>query len=201
MEENLENKEVSSPLPSEPQKTGFNKTPLLIAALVILTGILLVVSLSSRKSSPSSGTKQVSVLSASLSMGDQRAASTSGSAEIDVNIDSGKNKVNGVQLEIAYDPKEVKINDIKPGSFFDNPLVISKKVDSEKGVVTLLLGSQINQKGIEGSGTVAVINFTKTTSGDSQLSFNPGTLVTADGGSQSVLSKTASGSISSTTSQ
>jgi hypothetical protein len=180
----------------EAKKGNFNKSIILVVVLVILTVILLVVSLNIKKGSPAPYvTKQVqtNVAQSSLSISDSpRIASTSGAYETDVNIDSGTNKVTGIQLSISYDPKVLTNVDIKPGTFLPDGTVISKQVDAQKGTITFLLGTSQGKKGVSGTGQVAVISFTKVIPDDTNLSFLPDTLVSAEGYDQSVLSKTSS---------
>ena len=202
MDTNLENNNQQT-TPQQPEvKEGFNKTPLLVAVLVILTGVLLVVSIAGRNGGkiPLIDNSSQEVVGTTLSLSEQRTATVSGSAEVDVLIDSGKEKVNGIQMEISYNPDEMQVSDIVPGDFIPGSQVLIKKIDSQAGTINLALAAGIGEEGSMGSGTVATIIFTKTTEGESELSFTPNTIVTAPGSSDSILYKTSSGAVTSTNS-
>lgn len=113
---------------------------------------------------------------------------TPGGKQIDVNINTGSNKVTAVQLELEYNPDELTDVDITPANFFKNPVVLLKNINEKDGRVTLALGIAPGQSGVTGTGTVANLTFnTATTSGQTTISFLPKTLVSAEGFAQSVL--------------
>jgi hypothetical protein len=180
----------------EAKKGNFNKSIILVVVLVILTIILLFVSLNIKNGSPAPYAPkptQINAAQTSLSISDNlRAASASGTYETDVNIDSGGNKITGVQLSISYDPKVLTNVDVVPGTFLTDSAVISKQIDKDGGTITFLLGTTQGKKGVSGTGQIAVISFTKVGDEDTNLSFLPDTLVSAEGFDQSVLDKTTS---------
>lgn len=192
MEENLNN----VPSPSEfIKKNKLNKTWLLVAGLVALTGVLLIVSLASKKISPfETPSKQATdIAHTSLSISDQpRSASTAGTYETDVNIDSQDNLITGVQLEISYDPKVLTNVEIKAGDFIPNSIVTQKKVDSAKGTISYWLWISQGNSGAKGKGTVAVISFSKTGSNETSINFLPDTVVGDQRYGQSVLRESTS---------
>lgn len=115
-----------------------------------------------------------------------------------IQISTGTNKVTAVQLELSYDPKFLTNVDIAPGSFFNDPAVLLKKIDPETGTISLALGLGMGQKAISGTGTVAVLTFTPVAgqSGETAVNFLPKTQVTAQGYAQSVLKSITGSTIS-----
>lgn len=182
-------------------KLKVNKTVLLVAGLVILTGVLLAVSLSSKNVSPlpilnrEEEAENTSTTDLSISE-DVRTSSTSGNYEVDVLINSNENMVTGVQLELSYDPKVLTNVDITTGDFLLDPVVILKNVDITTGKISFVLGSQLGEPGVDGSGTVATISFRKAGNAETTINFLPQTLVTAEGSETSVLREATSGIIS-----
>jgi hypothetical protein len=191
--------DVKKAMPAERQG-NYHKSLLLVAALVILTGILLVLSFAVKKSSSPAPaiTKEetpVNFAQTKLAVSDSpRVASTSGSYETDVNIDSGENKITGAELILTYDPKILSNVDIKTGSFLPSSTVISKQIDTAEGKITFIFGTAQGAKGVQGSGQLAVISFTKTGSGAAEIDFSPDTLISAEGYDSSVLSEMNSAS-------
>lgn len=200
MEENLEKTASTPEAPESKKQFKLNKTILLIAALVVLTGVLLAISLYSKGSSPLpliiNQNQDEDFAHTSLTLSEEpRASSVSGIYEVDVMIDSEDNQITGTQLELSYDPKVLGRLDIKPGAFLSNPVVILKKIDTTAGRITYMLGSQLGDAGIKGKGTIAVISFSKLSSQETTIEFLPQTLVTAQGYDQSVLRQTVSTTI------
>lgn len=111
------------------------------------------------------------------------------SASVDVSISTKTNKVTAVQLEISYDPKMLANVNIAPGTFFENPIVLLKKVDEKKGRIYFALGISPTQTAKQGTGNVATITFiSNLTKGEqTQINVLPETLVTAEGIASSVL--------------
>jgi len=112
----------------------------------------------------------------------------------DVTITTGNNKVNAVQLELAFDVTHLYNVDIKPGPLFQNGIELLKKVNNQNGTISYAIASSLGQKGFSGPGIVAVITFAENGKpGDvTKINFLPKTLVTAGGTDKSVL-KTAVG--------
>jgi len=109
--------------------------------------------------------------------------------ESSVLIDTGSNKISGVELQMSYDPKFLQNVDVKAGTFLLKPLVLTKKIDSQKGTITFTLGITPGQKGVSGKGTIAVINFsTKPNAlGKTAINFLPQTVVTDQSIAESVV--------------
>lgn len=186
MEENIE----------KLKKSSLNKTWLLVSGLVILTVVLLVISLTSKNFSQlpkNFETAKTDIAHTSLSISEEpRTSSISGTYETDVIINSDKDKISGVQLELVFDPKILTKVDIKPGSFIKNPVVIIKKVDVANGRISYALANKPGENPVKGMGTIAVISFSKVEIADTNISFLPHTEVASPGITLSVLKKTSS---------
>lgn len=104
-------------------------------------------------------------------------------------IQTGKNLVTGVQLELAYDPKIITNVSIQQGSFFSNPVVLLNNIDIEAGRISYALGIRPQDSAKKGEDIVATLTFRAkaSTPTTTTISFLPKTLVTAEGVSQSVL--------------
>lgn len=108
---------------------------------------------------------------------------------VDVNILTGKNRVNAVQLELSYDPQAITGVDIQPGSFFTNPTALLKTVDASLGRVSYALVVPLGESGKQGTGTIATLTFKSLlkTGEKTTLKFLPKTQVAAEGIQTSVL--------------
>lgn len=167
------------------------KSWIFVAAIVVITGVLLVLSITSKNHiSTSSPLKETEVDPAQTSLyfsDSPRISSASGTYDMDINIDTNQDKVTLVQLELSYDPKQLVRVDIQPGSFINNSVIVQKNVDPFNGRIKYWLGTQPNQTGIKGKGVVATITFVKIGSGSAQIIFLPKTSVSASGTNESVL--------------
>lgn len=178
------------------KKSSLNKTWLLVAGLVILTVILLVVSLNSKNipgaPTVSKDTKTDFAFTSLEISQDARASSVSGNYEVDIKIDTDKNEVTGVQLELTFDPSKLTKVNIVPGGFLLNPAVLIKDIDTKNGRITFALGNKPGEKAVKGSGVVAVLSFSKATPEATNINFLPHSAVSAPGYNQSVLRETVS---------
>lgn len=150
-----------------PTPTGTNtdnsfmpsKTFILIGLLSLITIILVGIALytSVPKTNPTAQ-KQIVVLKTTLSV---LKPVTSASAYLaDVTLTTERKKVTAVQVELKYDPKTLTNVDIKPGSFFASPTVLSKKIDKINGRISYILGIGLGQQPVNGNGIVAILSFT-----------------------------------------
>lgn len=167
-----------------------NRTLLLILLLIISAAGLLALSLNTRKTAPSN--LPVSVAQTTLAL-TQPVASTSGILTSNIVINTNSNSASAVQIELGYNPTDISIVDLKPGTFIKSPVELFKKINTKDGRVSYALGTGVGEKGRKGSGTVAILTFTKLrTSRSTSISFLPKTEVSSEGISQSVL-KSATG--------
>lgn len=140
------------------------KTLALIGGLFIVTAILIYMAVSPNKGvvpTPLiSRPTPAPVASSTLTLSPNPLTLSSQSGSVNVDLNSGVNRVTGVQLELQYDPNVLTNVDVNPGTFFDNPLVLSKNIDTEKGLISYMIAIQpINGSPKKGTGTVATIIF------------------------------------------
>lgn len=173
------------------------KTLSLIIALSVVAGVAVFIAVSP-KNETQQGAPQASmpeptptpnVAFTTLSLLPNPLAISTSSASVAVVIDTKTNKVTAVQLEISYDPKQLANVNIVQGTFFDNPIVLLKKIDPKKGLITFALAISPTQTAKMGTGNVAILTFTSNLSKETQTEIKvlPETLVTAEGVSSSVL--------------
>jgi len=179
------------------------RTLLLIIVLSVVAGVAVFMAVSPKNETPQGAsqsfelqqpTKAPNVSFTTLSLLPNPLTILTSSASVDVSIDTQTNKVTAVQLEISYDPKMLTNVAIAPGTFFDNPIVLLKKIDQQKGIITFALAISPSQTAKMGTGSVATITFTSNlvTGTKTEIKILPETLVTAEGVSSSVL-KSSSG--------
>lgn len=165
-----------------------NRTAVLILVLIIAVAGLLALSLNSKPSSPPTIPSSVAQTTLRLT---SPVASTSGVLTSNVLINTGGNKVTAVQLELSYNPNDLGSLDITPGAFIKTPTELLKTIDTNTGRISYALGIELSQKGVQGSGILATLSFTKLrASGLTTISFLPKSLVSAQGIAQSVLRTT-----------
>ena len=178
------------------QNLLINKTPLLIVFLVIATVILVALAIAPGKGLlpiPEKLRLQRVAAETTLTMGEiyqiQEDTTPSASSPFysDVRIQTGTNKVTGVQLEIKYSPALLTNVEIMPGDFFQNPTVLIERIDTQEGVISYALGSEY--EGISGEGIVVTLSFTPRGSfrGEASLEFLSKTAVSAEDADKSVL--------------
>lgn len=176
------------------------RTLILIVVLIGITAILLAIALTPKQApvpSQQVPTPTISYAQTTLRIDNNPTVVNSTSSAVplystNVTIATGENLVNAVQLELSFDVAHLYNVDVKPGPLFQNGVELLKKVNRENGTISYAIASPLGQKGITGSGTVAVITFSENGKpGDiTRINFLPKTLVTAQGSDKSVL-KTA----------
>lgn len=175
------------------------KTLLLITLLVLITIALVSAAVSPQqtqspttggttvtKPSPVSPAQTTLALSPSPVVVDKGASSSA----VNVVMDTKENKATAVQLELSYNPKAVDVVDVTPGTFFSNPVVLLKTIDRTEGRVSYALGIAPTGVAQQGEGVVVTLMVRPVqgaTITQTQLSFLPKTLVTAEGVTTSVL--------------
>ncbi|MBI2036472.1 hypothetical protein HYT17_02490 [Candidatus Microgenomates bacterium] len=135
-------------------------------------------------STPSKDARAYTSLIATL---DKNTVNVGENFTITINIITGNNLVNGVELKLGYDPTLLAIDAVSQGNFFESPLEIANKNDRELGQITYAVGS-FSEK--EGEGTIATMSARalKTTAGKVEvLVIKPITIVTEINNKTSVL--------------
>lgn len=199
----MEEKTVQSDPAKKTQSSNLGvpaKTILLIVVLALVAGGLTYVALSPKKSSPQpqAQTTIVSPADTTLSIQPSLKDPASKSYSSVVYVDSGKNVVNGIQLELYYDPKIITNVSITALNFFPSSTEILKKIDQANGRISYAIASSIGENGVKGKGNLAKITYTPVLgSGIDTSSFNflPKTEVSGLGTDASLLKETKDGQI------
>lgn len=150
------------------------KTLSLILTLLVLTVILVWVAISANKSQdqntsdsqigaktalPTQKVEGNTILSMSPNPSVPSSASTA-ARTVDVMIDTQGDTVTTVQLEIAYDPALLTNMTLKPGPFFESPIVLPVGgVNARTGRITYLVTSGNLGSIKSGTGVVATLSF------------------------------------------
>lgn len=180
------------------------RTLTLILGLALVAGVLLVIAFNPannqpknlQTTAPSPAASPAVPADSMLSLNPNPVTVSSSSATVDVVADTGSNSITAVQFELSYDPTMVTAVDIAPqaaGAFFQNPLVLLKTIDTKAGKISFAMGIPPTEAAKKGTGTVATITFrtvfpvSSLAGKQTQLTFLPKTLVTAEGASSSVL--------------
>lgn len=104
-----------------------------------------------------------------------------------VTIDTKGEKVTVAELQFSFDPKVIHIEDISPGDFFKEPVVLQKEIQNGGGKAVFVIGGR---EGVSGSGKIVQVKITGTGKGTSALAFTRMTKVAAVDKVDSVLGKT-----------
>lgn len=125
-----------------------------------------------------------------------------------VKINTGKNGVIGVQLELYYDPTLITNVTVTPLDFFPQAVEVLKKVDQQNGRISYALTVSPGEEAVKGMGELVKISYTPigTEGVNSVINFLPKTEVSGDTTAGSLLKLTSDGEIniepsSSTTSE
>lgn len=175
------------------------RTLFLIFALFVITAVLLALALytpSNPKPIQTVTAPKESIEQTVLSFGEPVATSSSALRQladvnysVPINIETGKNKVTAVQLEMQYDPKVLTNVVIAPAAFFKNPEILLNQIDVKTGRISYAFGIGLADQGVVGQGTVATLTFSAKNAAtkETTIFFLPKTLVTAESVAQSVL--------------
>lgn len=146
------------------------KTLALVLALVGTTAFLLLIAIRGEKKMSSPTTPSTAVVSPTVPAPVETVLAMTpnpvtldeaGMGKVDVTIDSGMNKIQGVQLEIEYDPMVLSNVKVQAGTFLKEPVVIINNNDSVKGKISYGFGISPTQQAVTGKGVAATITFTK----------------------------------------
>jgi len=161
-----------SPNPEAPKSFMSQKTLVLIGILSLITIVLLILAFQIGVPQNKPAEKKVPVLQTVLNI--PKPVASSSAYITSIMLTTERKKVTAVDLELTYDPKVLSKVDIKPGTFFSAPTILSKKIDKVKGRISYILGIGLGQKPVNGNGTVAILSFTPLTkSGITTLTFLP----------------------------
>ena len=101
-------------------------------------------------------------------------AAPGGAVQVSVQIDNATDLFSASQIRVKYDPALLKLNDATPGELFtrDGVHITSvKDIRNELGEATLTVARAPGSKGITGSGSVLMLNFTAIGKGTGTITF------------------------------
>jgi hypothetical protein len=183
------------------------RTVILIVVLTVIAAVLVILALQTEQPVINEPTpkQQVSVqpvpnADTSLRLSPDTVALGTGAGKVDVVIDTGKNKVNAVQLEIAYDPNVITNVTITPGSFLQSPITLLDLHDKTTGRISYALALTPAGEPVQGTGTVASLTFSRNnapinTASQTQISILDKSLITETGGKNSLLKETSGATV------
>lgn len=188
------------PVKPEPVATPLGvpiKTIALIVLLAFIALILVYIAVFPKKANTPQSVVVTEVLSQqdttlSISNTKQNGAIYSS----DVMIDTGKNKIHAVQLELAFDPTQITNIGIVAGDFFSPAAELIKKIDSINGTISYAVSVPLGQGSKQGKGIVAKITYSPVSTQISTITainFLPKTGVTSLTTGESLLKLTNDG--------
>lgn len=110
----------------------------------------------------------------------QVAAAANSSFNVTVSLQGG-NDVTSTPIQIQFDPKIVKLNDVMPGDFLTQggvQPVIAKNIQNDSGTATIQLS---RQPGVSGSGNLATLNFQAVGRGNTIVSITSSSVTNSQG--------------------
>ncbi len=114
-----------------------------------------------------------------------------------VSVDTGKNNINGIQLELYYDPTLLTNVTVTPLDFFPQAVELLKKIDQTNGRISYALTIAPGENAINGKGNLVKISYTPI--GGNQISsvinFLPKTEVSGESTAASLLKETHDGNV------
>lgn len=101
--------------------------------------------------------------------------------QIAVNVSTGGEDVNAIQLDLSYDPTKLRVADILTAdTFCGSGFVVQKTIDNKSGHVEVACG--VPTPGFTGTGTVVRLDVQPLQAGEADLAFASGTQVLANDG-------------------
>jgi hypothetical protein len=186
------------------------KKKILIGFLIVVVLFVPLVFMAFKQDQPSSATQQPISTNTPITTSESRTTqllsptTTPGTAVLylqrrtptsaAVVVDTHNKPVSAVQLAISFDPSILGNVSIKPGSFFNQALVLINKIDYSTGTIFYAAVVPPTARPQQGKGEVAFLtyNFAPGSINPTNLQFLPNTKITARGIDSSIL-KEASG--------
>jgi len=170
------------------------KTLGLIIFLALITGLLVYIALlpqkglqenpSTQEVSKENEAEEDTILSIEPAEGN-----TNRNRVYNVNIDTGKNKVTGVQLELSYDPSVLRNVEISSLDFLPESIELLNNIDVNNGRISFALTLPPDENAVSGIGSIAQIKFNVSSQSafPTFIEFMPKTEVSAQNITSSVL--------------
>lgn len=105
-------------------------------------------------------------------------------------VDTQVDKITGVQIELAYDPKVITSVSVTPGTFITDPFVVLNKINTVDGRISYAIAIKPGGQMQQGKGIFGMIHFTvapTATATTATFTFLPKTVVTTESTSDTVL--------------
>ncbi len=114
-----------------------------------------------------------------------------------VTVNTGENNINGVQLELYFDPTLLRNVTVTPLDFFPQSVELLKKIDQTNGRISYALTVSPGESAVNGKGNLVKISYTPIGSAkiSSVINFLPKTEVSGEGTAASLLKETHDGSV------
>ena len=195
--ENIKPEETKKP--EENIKHGVSvKTVVLIVVLALIATVLVFIALPKNQKDllPKLINKEaVNPADTTLAISDAQKNEDTTYSSI-VSIDTGKNNVNAVQIELIYDPNAISNVKVTPMDFFPEYVELLNNVDNKNGRISYALAVAPGQERTKGAGDIAKITYTiNQSSVSTSFNFLPKTDVAGDTTAVSLLKSTTNGTI------
>jgi hypothetical protein len=201
-EENpIEQPQDIQPAVGDPKKSEHRVSVKIVLLLIVLSVIVFIFSRlipSTQKPSETNDVSQVAPTkitkhaTTKLSVDSQNARISAGIVEVPIEIDTGENAVSAVELHLTYDPKLLTGVLVKPGTFYTNPMIIKKTINTTTGTIEFVLGSMKPQ---QGSGPLVTISGTTQQKTSITIHIDPMTKAAAVNETGTVLQGTNDGTV------
>lgn len=170
------------------------KTLGLIIFLALITGLLVYIALLPQKGlreNPSAQevSKENEAVEDTFLSIEEAQNDTNRNRVYNVNIDTGKNKVTGVQLELVFDPNVLRNVEISALDFLPGSIELLNNIDVNNGRISFALTIPPDEEGVSGIGSIAQISFSLSSQSalPTFINFLPKTEVSAQNITSSVL--------------
>lgn len=169
------------------------KTVILICILTVITAALLYAAIVQQPKTSPLVAKSVQKVSPAHTVLSLVSASSTTSSQFNKTLnllaDPHGNKVNGIQVELSYDPTTITNVAITPGQFFSHPVILFHTIDKTNGRISYVIAPGLSDGLATQSGTVAtlVLTLNPQATSSTTLHFLPKTKVTQEGTLESVL--------------
>jgi len=103
---------------------------------------------------------------------------------LNINVDSGSDKLTAVQLELEFDPTLIELTELTSTGYLSTTL---SAATVSNGVARVTYGANVSSGGIQGSGTIATVKYKSLKPGNSTINFGPNCLAAAISSNTNVL--------------
>ena len=170
-------------------------TLLLVIFLAVVAGILVYFALNLKPNSPTPvKTESTKSVAKNTTLSIEKPTEDNGQYFSVIKIDTGGDLVSKVQLELSYNPNDIRNVEIYPSNFFPNSETLLESIDEVDGRISYVLSIPESDEEIKGTGNIAEIIFQKIASKSAviqtEINFLPKTSVTGKKSNDSLLKST-----------